>query len=233
MAGTIRVMTWNIHGGRGLDGRRNLDRIVGIVGSQSPDIIALQEVDSRRCGIEQAFELLADRLANHSLEARIISAPDGDYGHVVLSRYPCRDVRQHDISVPGREPRAAIEATIATGEGDLHLVAAHFGLSLRERHRQAEAIAAIAEAGPPCSILLGDFNDWLSRGSVQRVLARHLPARTHQKTFPSVLPILSLDRIYARPAGLVTKSWVVGDAGIASDHLPLMAELALPGRACG
>ena len=48
-------------------------------------------------------------------------------------------------------------------------------------------------------LLLGDFNDWMWPGSVQN-LARRLPGRARQRTFPARMPLLKLDRIYCRPA---------------------------------
>jgi endonuclease/exonuclease/phosphatase family metal-dependent hydrolase len=57
----------------------------------------------------------------------VITAPDGDYGHLVLSRWRMRDTRRHDVSHGRREPRAVLETTIETPSGDLHVVAAHLG----------------------------------------------------------------------------------------------------------
>lgn len=230
----IRVMTWNIHGGIGTDGVRDLPRIVARVRAHEPDIVALQEVDSRGrgAGEEPAFEMLARSLGRHTAEARLMTAPDGDYGHVLISRWPIVDPARHDITLPGREPRAAIEATVATPLGPLHVVAAHLGLSVRERQKQAQRLAAISAAGPACSVTLGDFNDWVWHGSVQRALSDLMPARTRHKTFPSRLPLLALDRIYARPADALQRSWTDPAAQSASDHLPLVADLRIPGPDC-
>lgn len=222
-------MTWNIHGGVGPDRRCDLGRIVELVQRHRPDIVALQEVDSRHdtAGAEPAFSFLADALGRHVAEAKLITAPDGDYGHAIFSRWPISLSTRHDITLPGREPRAAIESTIATPSGELHVVAAHLGLSLRERHRQAARLLSLAQSGAECGIVLGDFNDWIWRGSVQTALARSMPERTHYKTFPARFPLFALDRIYARPAGLITQSWTDPSARAASDHLPVVADLDL------
>jgi endonuclease/exonuclease/phosphatase family metal-dependent hydrolase len=194
-----------------------------------PDLVALQEIDSRHnaAGETMAFEFLADVLGRHSAEVRLIAAPDGDYGHAVFSRWPMKDRRQHDISLAGREPRAAIECTIETPQGELHVIAAHLGLSIRERHRQAQVLSSLTQSGPGKTLVLGDFNDWIWRGSVQRMLARLLPQRSHQRTFPARLPLLSLDRIYARPSGLIKTTWTDSSAATISDHLPVVADLDL------
>jgi endonuclease/exonuclease/phosphatase family metal-dependent hydrolase len=225
----LRIMTWNIHGGVGPDGTFDLQRVIDTVRRHEPDIVALQEVDSRggRASRGAVFEDLARALGPHSAEARLITAADGHYGHVLISRWPLTDVSRHDISLERREKRAAIETTVSTPHGAFHLVSAHLGLSFRERRHQAKLLRALSDAGPARSILLGDFNDWFFRGSVQKLLASAMPTRTHHKTFPAWRPLLALDRIYCRPATLLGKSWTDPAARHASDHLPIIAELAL------
>lgn len=231
-ASTVRIMTWNIHSGIGSDGRRDLARVVDVIRSQQPDIVALQEVDSRRAARELrgAFEYLAEELGLHAASSRLITAPDGQYGHMLISRWPLFDTRYHNISVSKREPRAAIETMVTTPYGPVHLIATHLGLSLRERRHQAQRIAAAAGRGPRQTVVLGDFNDWTRRGSVQRCLASLMAARTHHKTFPAKLPLLALDRIYCRTADMLVHSRTVNDAWRASDHLPVIADISLRNR---
>lgn len=230
----IRIMTWNIHGGVGPDRLCDLNRVVDRVRAHAPDIVAIQEIDSRHIsGLGCAFDFLAAALGPHSTEARLITAPDGDYGHALVSRWPFLEAARHDISVDGREPRAAIEVCVATPCGPLHVVSAHLGLSFRERRHQAAILCKVAQSGPERSILLGDFNDLILYGSVQRALAATMPRRTHHKTFPARLPVLALDRIYCRPSSLLARSWTDPQARDASDHLPIIAELnPAPRRHC-
>ncbi len=225
----FRVMTWNIHAGVGSDGVCDLYRVADFVGLHQPDVAALQEVDSRKIpGEVSAFAFLADALGGHTAHAKLITAPDGEYGHGVFSRWPISFARNHDISMPGREPRAAIECVVEAPFGPLHLVSAHLGLSFRERHRQADLLSSLARSGPERTLMLGDFNDWVWPGSVQRALAETMSGRTHHKTFPARLPLLMLDRIYWRPSGLVARTWTDTRARVASDHLPVIGELTLP-----
>ena len=231
----VRVMTWNIHGGGPSRRKRDLHRVVRLVRRHAPDIIALQEIDARRrkgWG-EPAFEFLKEALGAHSAEARVIAGPDGDYGHAIISRWPMRDVVFHDVSFGRHEPRAALEATVETPFGELHVVAAHLGLRFRERRHQAALLARLGRVGPPQSIMLGDFNDWVWRGSVQCALAVCMDERTHHKTFPAWLPALALDRIYCRPAGILVRSWTDPEARLSSDHLPVIADLSLGNSGTG
>jgi endonuclease/exonuclease/phosphatase family metal-dependent hydrolase len=223
----VRVVTWNIRGGVGLDGRFDLDRVVGLLKRTEPDIVALQEVDSRRAmpSGEHPFILLRNALGTHSIEAKSIISADGEYGQILISRWPLDAIKIHDISVPGREPRRAIEAEVQAPCGRLRVVATHLGLTFRERKNQTQALIDLARPLPVTTIMMGDFNDWIWRGSVQNALNDALPARTWHRTFPSWLPTIRLDRIYCRPRDALVRSWIDKAARAASDHLPVFADI--------
>lgn len=225
----VRIMTWNIHGGVGADGQRDLRRVVAFIRRHAPDIVALQEVGSRKDPSRAAddFQYFADELGSHAAESRLVTAPDGHYGHTVISRWRLSDTQLHDLSYGRREPRAAIETVAHTPFGRLHVVAAHLGLSFAERRHQAWFLDQLLRGGPRRDLLLGDFNDWLWYGSVQRTLNRIFPGHSHVKTFPSFFPLFALDRIYCRPREMLLRSWTDPSARVASDHLPVCAELAM------
>ena len=228
-ADTVRVATWNIRGGVGLDGRYDLDRIVRIIKRAEPDVIALQEVDSRRGTSAHAhpFVHLRRMLGEHAVEAKSITGADGEYGQIMLSRWPLTNIHIHDISVSGREPRRAIQADVQSAQGPLRIIATHLGLTFRERRGQVAALTAIAAAPDHPTVMLGDFNDWIWRGSVQSAIRRVLPSRTWHRTFPSFLPLIRLDRIYCRPGDAMVQSWTDRDTEGASDHLPVFADIKL------
>ena len=225
-AATVRLMTWNIHGGMGPDGRHDLERMLALVRRADPDVLALQEIDSRRApGSEHPVAMLKRILGHHGISAAAITTPDGDYGQVLLSRWPMTKTAVHDISVPGREPRRAITAVINAPAGDLFVLATHLGLKFVERHRQCRQMAHLVNLSALTTVVMGDFNDWMWPGSVQNVLARKLPGRTRHRTFPARFPLLKLDRIYCRPASALISSRVDPAARSISDHLPVIAEV--------
>jgi endonuclease/exonuclease/phosphatase family metal-dependent hydrolase len=224
----VRVMSWNIHGGVGPDKRHDLARVLAIIQRADPDILALQEVDSRLVkGGEHPLALFRRVLGHHGIAAAAITTADGDYGQVLLSRWPMLDQEVHDISVPGREPRRAIAAVINAHVGRLFVVATHLGLRFGERRRQCAQLAELARRSELTTVVFGDFNDWIWPGSVQNMLARHLTARTPHRTFPAFFPIFRLDRIYCRPSEALLRSWRDPSARSVSDHLPVVAEIAL------
>jgi endonuclease/exonuclease/phosphatase family metal-dependent hydrolase len=227
--GTVRVMTWNIHGGLGTDRKFDLARVVEIILRHHPDVVALQEVDSRRTvpPASSAFRVLRESVGEHGVEAKSIVAPDGEYGQVVLSRWPLGTPVIHDITHAEREPRRAVEVEVAAPAGSFKLIATHFGLSLRERRAQARALVAIARRHPRTTVMLGDFNEWFWPASLRGALGRELPARTQHATFPSWYPLFRLDRIFCWPPDAMRASFVDRSARRASDHLPVLADVAI------
>jgi endonuclease/exonuclease/phosphatase family metal-dependent hydrolase len=225
----VRIATWNIRGGVGLDGRFDLDRIVGLIKPVQPDVVALQEVDSRRAAHahEHPFVYLRQALGEHAVEAKSIIGSDGEYGQLLISRWPLSEIRIHDISVERREPRRAIEAQVHAPSGTLRMIATHLGLTFRERDNQARTLVDLARSSPLTTVMMGDFNDWIWRGSVQNAVNRELPGRTWVRTFPSFLPMIRLDRIYCRPREALLRSWTDRAARLASDHLPVFADIRI------
>jgi endonuclease/exonuclease/phosphatase family metal-dependent hydrolase len=229
-AGAIRVLTWNIHGAVGHNPRFDLSRVVDLIGRWEPHVVALQEVDSRRKFLNQTnpFEFLQSKLGEHGIGAKSITTADGDYGQMLISRWPMSDTVVHDLSYPEREPRRAIACRVETPYGPLRIVATHLGLSIHERRAHTEKLIAIA-GDAPVTIMMGDFNDWFWVGSVRKALSRELPGRTRFRTFPSIFPLLRLDRIYCRPRGAFVDCYTDRSARAVSDHLPVIADVSLNG----
>lgn len=226
-APTIRLVTWNVHGCVGADGRFDPERTADVLAPLDADIFALQEVDSRH-GLD-TFEFLRRSLGGHFAEARSITTPDGDYGQIVISRRPLRRPRIHDLSVPGREARRAIEVGVDLPGGRLRLVATHLGLGRSERRVQLGRLREIAGRNGRPTVLLGDFNDWRLRGDAHRAFASLFEERTNHRTYPARFPLLPLDRVWCRPAALLRRSWTIPEARHASDHLPVVTDLTPSG----
>jgi endonuclease/exonuclease/phosphatase family metal-dependent hydrolase len=226
-ATTIRVLTWNVHGCVGRDGVCDPDRVARVLEAAQPDISALQEIDSRtRAAARDPFSYFGDLFGWTTVSARTLSARDGHYGHVILSRWPIESLGEVDLSVRWREPRKAIVGAIDSPAGRIGVIAAHLGLLPFERRRQfarlKERVAAIVDRP---LIVLGDFNDFPGRGLAERSLTPPLEPAPSLPTYPSRLPLLPLDRIwFSDPLELVTIA-TLNDAQGVSDHLPLLASL--------
>ncbi|MBY0322400.1 MAG: endonuclease/exonuclease/phosphatase family protein [Reyranella sp.] len=223
-------MTWNIHGAVGRNPRFDLERVVALVQRHRPDIVALQEIDSRRAReahVDDPFKVLQEALGNHGIGAKTVTTADGEYGQALISRWPMANTEIHDLSFPEREPRRAICSDIQTPAGPLRVIATHLGLSFRERHSQAVALLKMLNNLRTTTVALGDFNDWLWAGSVRRSLGRVLPGYTRHRTFPSRWPLFHLDRVYLWPRAALVASHTDPEARAISDHLPVISDIRL------
>jgi len=229
---TIRVVTYNVHKCRGVDGRTTATRIAEVLREINPDIAALQEV------LDHQAEVIAREVGLALVMGENRKHLGYAYGNAVLSRLPIRQSRNYDLSVRGREARGCLRADIEWNQSSvLHVFNVHLGTSFLERREQArrlvtaELLNDLTIESP--RIVLGDFNEW-SRGLTTRLLRSHLESadiRKHlnrSRTYPGLLPLLHLDHIYYDQDLKLERLTLVRTRKtlVASDHLPLAAEFA-------
>ena len=141
-------------------------------------------------------------------------------------------MRRHDLSVPGREPRAALDVDFESGGYKVQLVATHLGLRPAERRAQVRRLIPMFHVEDCYLVVLaGDLNEWFLWGRPLRRLHRFFPQTPHRRTWPAWAPLLSLDRIWVHPSQALGRLAVHCSklARIASDHLPLIAEINVDG----
>jgi endonuclease/exonuclease/phosphatase family metal-dependent hydrolase len=226
----LRIATYNIHRCIGRDGIENPQRIAAVLRAMDADLVALQEVAFDHDAPGNRLQFLAEATGAQAIPGPTLLEAKGRYGNALLTRMAPREVRRIDISVPQREPRGIIEIVLAVEQQTVLVVATHLGLSPGERRRQMNRIVARLEAASAdVVILMGDFNEWHRWGGALRPLQRLFDPLPAPATFPSRYPLLALDRIWVRPAGrlIAAKAFRGASAPMASDHLPLMAQVAL------
>jgi endonuclease/exonuclease/phosphatase family metal-dependent hydrolase len=231
--GVAIFASYNVHKCIGTDGRYDPDRIGAVIAEIRPDVIALQEVD-RRFGDRAG---LLD-LARVGRETGLVPVPvsnghsgHGWHGNVVLVREAMvQNLRQ--LSLPGLEPRGALVADVDLAAGPVRVMAAHLGLLRQSRLMQVEMLlghAAIGDERPV--VLMGDFNEWRRqrRSALKPFGAGFGPVGRGVASFPSYFPVLALDRIMARPQGILGQVEAHDSplARLASDHLPVKARIRL------
>lgn len=222
----LRIATWNMHGGVGIDGRFAPERIARVIGELDADVIALQEYGSR----DIDFDMRAHIETAGSARAFVMPTFQKygcDFGNVVLSRHTAIEIVCHPLDVGQREPRNAIEIVVAIGPARLRVIACHLGLRVYERRHQIARLLELAAMSANLPIvLLGDFNVW-RRGTALCDLDRYFAMSDSPATFPSPLPLIALDRIWVSPASACVelRAHKSRTARMASDHLPLVATL--------
>lgn len=226
-----RVVSYNVHACIGRDGLFAPERIVELLAGLAADFVALQEVEDRRVGGSRVVDFLAGELGMHAYRGATLMRDDADYGNLLLSRHEATAHIAHDLSVGGREPRGVIEADFRLGDFSLRLFATHLGLSAAERARQLRQIMPLLERDDAdLQLLMGDFNEWRPMNALHRSLRRQFGTAPAPRTYPAHTPLFALDRIYAAPGSALRSLRTVTDeaARIASDHLPLVAEISAP-----
>ncbi len=229
----MKIASYNVHKCRGVDGRVRPDRILGVIAEIGADIVAIQEID-RRFGkgpVRLDAASILRETGMHLLGQSDVAHRHGWHGNALLVRHEPKSYRRARLHLPGLEPRGAIIAELDLGEGEFRLIAAHLGLQRLSRIEQLRRLVAAFEQLPPMpTVLLGDFNEWRrGRRSSLDVLAATFGASPPVPSFPSRRPIFALDRIFGWPNGLIADLAVHKSplARIASDHLPLTAEMSL------
>ena len=213
------VATYNIHKGFSQLNRRMVihelrERLSGL----DADILFLQEVIGvherhaarhRDWPAKPQHEFIADTNWHEVAYGRTAITRHGHHGNAVLSRYPIATHENLDISAHAFESRGLLHCEIRLGARGptLHCINVHLGLFERGRQRQIQALCErIRETVPMDAplVIAGDFNDWRHKANRELIdelgvhevfeSVRGRPART----FPSVMPVFRLDRIYAR-----------------------------------
>ena len=246
----LTVMTVNIHKGFTSFNRRFiLPELRDAVRKVGADVVFLQEVlgthegHARKAGDAWPdaphYEFLADSIWPQFAYGRNMVYPKGHHGNAVMSKYPIVHHQNHDVSIAGPEKRGLLHCVlnIPGHVVQVHAICVHLGLAEAHRQHQLELLCKIVSEQVPEDaplIVAGDFNDWRRRA--HDILWREAGLREifvtaygeSAKTFPSIFPLLSLDRIYVRscsvhlPVVLPRKPW-----SHLSDHAPLVAEIHL------
>jgi endonuclease/exonuclease/phosphatase family metal-dependent hydrolase len=235
---TLRIVTYNIHRAIGMDRRRRPDRVAAVLRDIGADVIALQEVIGAGPAGGSQIEEIGAALGMGWVMASARHLRGHQFGNVVLSRFPIVHHVEHDLSWKTCEPRCMQRADIQIDGRVLHIYNVHLGTAILERRFQAERLADIVadrHVGGP-KLVLGDFNEWM-RGLVTRLLSSKLKSvdirsfLKRRRTYPGFFPILHLDHIYY--AGHLEIASIslprTRLSLVASDHLPLVADVRLGG----
>ncbi|RYH04145.1 metal-dependent hydrolase [Salipiger sp. IMCC34102] len=229
--GHVRLASYNIRKGMGTDRRRDPHRCLSVLASLRPDVVLLQEADLRLGRRPSAVPLAAVREAGLvPLDFDRSGVSMGWHGNAMLLRADWTATELAHIDLPGLEPRGAIAARIETPHGALRVVGTHLGLLRRSRLAQQRALVAWLELRAPLpTVLAGDLNEWSGHRGLE-LLDRWLDLHAPGRSFHARMPMAALDRIGTRD--LAVRRCGVHETPLgrrASDHLPVFADLDLPG----
>ncbi|MBU0469553.1 MAG: endonuclease/exonuclease/phosphatase family protein [Candidatus Omnitrophica bacterium] len=253
----IRVMTYNVHSCRGLDGRVLPERIARVIEQFNPDLVALQELDVNRRWSKRMDQphLIAQHLRMQCHFQSAIAVEGEHYGIAILSRYPFEIKKSVSLpsypkkSIPGGsyipflkhffEPRHAIWTSVTISGREIYFVNTHLSLRVKERFEQVKSILGQEwlnmDSHKVPTIFCGDFNEGprarghqLLKASFDEVKSS-MPQKSSRKTLFSPLPLFEVDHIFYN-GNLCVESVNIPNTPltrIASDHLPLIADFNL------
>ncbi|MCC2667397.1 MAG: hypothetical protein K0S63_1313 [Gammaproteobacteria bacterium] len=241
------LLTYNIHKGFPLLGKRlKLPEMREALIAQNTDLVCLQEVHGEHTKHQSRFEkwpkephveYFSETHWLHHAYGRNAIYKHGDHGNGVMSKFAIVEWENINVAQNTFSSRSLLHVKVEFENKPLHIICVHLGLFEAEREKQFGTLSNRINSHVPKDeplIIAGDFNDW--RRQAEKHLCETLELRDacmeflgeHPKTFPAVLPLLRVDRIYYRGLKLIDclclkdKVW----RGL-SDHLPLKATFTL------
>lgn len=226
---TLRIMSYNIQHGAGMDDVIDLDRQAAVIQAALPDIVGLQEVDScvKRSGYINEAAVLAGKLGMHATFGPAIPLTRGKYGVAILSKEEPLSVR--NIPLPGEEKRTLLVCEFQ------EYVFASTHLDLKEENRLASADIILEEAArwEKPFFICGDWNDTptstlLTKLKKKMHILNNTTASSTNYTFPASKPTTLIDYIatYGHVIKSIKKRTVINEPS-ASDHRPVLVEITI------
>ena len=234
---TLRVMTFNIHVGVGMDKKLDLKRIADVINHEHPDLVGLQEVDrgvKRTEGKDEIGELAAMTRMDYAF-AHNLDYQGGQYGVAILSRFLIQKIdHQKFENKREAERRGMIRVEVEIDGRRVNFVTTHLDYQYEDgRVFEVEQLLRFLDGLKGPLIVVGDFNDEPAGGAYKLMLTKFADAWASGRakgeglSYPADKPVKRIDYIFYRPAdGFRAKKASLVNT-LASDHLPVVAELEL------
>ena len=224
---TIRVMTYNIHNGTGIDNKLDYNRIADVITQIAPDVVALQELDSvtnRSNGVDVTSHL-SSLTAMYPYYSASIPYDGGKYGIAVLSK--TKPLSYKTFPLPGREEARSL---LLLEFRDYIFCCTHFSLNADDRFASVDIINNVIKNYEKPVILAGDINA-TPNSTVLKKFSQNwtVLSDTARFTYSADNPKETIDYIL----GYNTKEYSYSVwrrqvfSTLASDHLPLFADIRL------
>lgn len=223
---TLKLMTYNIKNANGMDDVCNFQRIANVINNASPDVVAIQEVDSmtKRSGQKYVLGEIAGRTQMHAYFAPAIDFDGGKYGIGLLTRQV--PVRLQTIPLPGREEARAL--VLAEFE-DYIYCCTHMSLTEEDRMESLKIVKSFTTPYKKPLFLAGDMNAEPESDFIKELQKDfQLLSSPKQHTYPAPEPKETIDYIAALKSnanGFALISARVLNEPVASDHRPILVEL--------
>ena len=223
---TLKLMSYNIKNANGMDNVCNYQRIANVINNASPDVVAIQEVDSmtNRSGQKYVLGEIADRTQMHGYFAPAIDYDGGKYGIGLLTKQV--PLRLQTLPLPGREEARTLILAEFT---DYIYCCTHMSLTEEDRMKSLELVKAFTSSSTKPLFLAGDMNAEPESGFIKELQKDfQILSNPKQHTFPAPDPKETIDYIATlkqNAKGFAVISAKVINEPMASDHRPILVEL--------
>ena len=226
----LKLMTYNIRHGAGMDDVLDLDRQAAVIIGANPDIVGLQEVDScvKRSNRVPEATILGAKTGLHATFGGAIPLTGGKYGVAILSKKV--PISVHNTPLPGAEKRTLLVCEFE----DYVFACTHLDLNEDSCLASLPIILEEAASWDKPFFICGDWNVRPSHSFITQIkrkcrILTSVTENSTNNTFPANNPTKIIDYIacYPRNAYKSKQASVVLNEPVASDHRPVTVEITL------
>lgn len=227
----IRLLSYNICHGAGLDDVVDVARDAEVIKATGADFVALQEVDCKvpRSNMLDEMAVLGRLTGMHGFFAKAIDLDGGAYGVGILSRMPAKIVCHKPL--PGLEKRTILGVSTVSPKSKIpfRFYCTHFDLDSDLQYESAGILLDEIKGFDGPSVVMGDFNCQLTDAPWKRLAAELKCATASRKyyTFSSVEDKLAIDHCFFSGVNWKYSRAVPLNVPNISDHRPLRVTVSL------
>jgi endonuclease/exonuclease/phosphatase family metal-dependent hydrolase len=223
---TVKILSYNVRNCQGMDEVIDYQRVADVIRRIGAEVVALQELDSatQRSGGVVVLDELARLTGMHKTFGGSIDFQGGKYGIGILTKE--KPVSWKRIALPGREEARSL---LIVELEDLVLGCTHFSLNQEDRLSSARIVSNSFNDYDKPVFLAGDLNA-VPESEVLKTFEEYwnILTDTSVPTFRSDNPSRCIDYILglkSEGVSYTTNKTVVEEEPVASDHLPVWAEI--------
>lgn len=224
--GVVRILTYNVRNGKGMDEKTDYSRITNVIIAIHPEVVALQELDSvttRSNGID-VLKVIAEKCGMKYIYGASIPYQGGKYGIGILSKEI--PLKTAFISLPGIEEKRGL---LMAEFKDYIFFCSHFSLTEADRVSSVQLISQKGKELHKRVLLAGDLNATPLSEAIKSLSENWINITGNHPTFPSSGPKECIDYIWGINCCnfnySIIKQEVVPEK-IASDHCPVFVDVS-------